>query len=258
MAQNVLVTGAYGQCGTAIIDHLDDREDYEFTYLNRSDRPADHPYGGHETVVADVTEYEAIRPAFDGQDAVVHLAGVTNEAPWPDILEANIVGAQNVYQAACEAGVQSVVFASTNHVVGGYEDEHAPEIYGPKSGIVIDHTDPIRPDSFYGVSNALGEALGRYYVAYEDAPSRCYALRIGNVSFAEDDYPDSDRLRAIWQSRRDFAHQVDCCLQDESVAFEVFYGVSDNDRRWFDLEHARATIGYRPRDNGETVDPSTN
>jgi len=249
---DVLVTGAYGQCGTAIIDHLDGRDDYRFTYLNRSDRPADHPYGGYDTVVGDVTEFDAIRPAFDGQDAVVHLAGITDEAPWSDVLEANVVGAYNVYEAACRAGVESVVFASTNHVVGGYEEEFAPEIYRPRSGVVIDHTDPVRPDSYYGVSNAFGEALGRFYVENREAPARCYALRIGNVSFEAEDYAESDRMKAIWQSRRDFAHQVDCCLQDRSVAFDVFYGVSDNDRRWFDIEHARARIGYTPRDNGET------
>jgi nucleoside-diphosphate-sugar epimerase len=252
MPRDVLVTGAYGQCGTAIIDHLHDREEYRFTYLNRSDRPADHPYGGHDTVVADVADFDAIRPAFEGQDAVVHLAALPNEGPWPEILESNIIGAYNVFEAARQAGVESIVFGSTNHVVGMYEEEYAPRIYQPEAGIVVDHTDPIRPDSYYGTSKAFGEALGRYYVeAADGAPSRFYALRIGNVSHEEEDYPDSDRLRAIWQSRRDFAHQIDCCLQDDSVTFDVFYGVSDNDGRWFDLEHARATIGYYPQDNGE-------
>jgi len=255
MPRDVLVTGAYGQCGTAIIDHLHDREEYRFTYLDRSDPPADHRCSGHETVVADVAEFDAIRPAFEGQDAVVHLAALSNEGPWPEILESNVVGAYNVFEAAERAGVESIVFASTNHVVGMYEADHAPEIYEPAAGIVVDHTDPIRPDSYYGTSKAFGEALGRYYAETGGGPSRFYALRIGNVSHEAEDYPDSDRLRAIWQSRRDFAHQVDCCLQDESVTFGVFYGVSDNDRRWFDLEHARATIGYRPQDNGEETGP---
>jgi hypothetical protein len=57
-------------------------------------------------------------------------------------------------------------------------------------------------------------------------------------------------MKAMWQSRRDFAHQIDCCLQDEDVAFDIFNGVSDNRRRWFDLKHARARIGYDPQDDG--------
>jgi hypothetical protein len=58
----------------------------------------------------------------------------------------------------------------------------------------------------------------------------------------------------MWQSRRDLAHLVDCCLRDESVSFDVFYGVSDNDRRWFDVDHAREVVGYDPEDDGETWD----
>jgi len=62
---------------------------------------------------------------------------------------------------------------------------------------------------------------------------------------------DLARMKAMWQSRRDFAHQVDCCLRDDTVSFDIFYGVSDNRRRWLDLEHARSVIGYDPRDDGE-------
>jgi hypothetical protein len=57
------------------------------------------------------------------------------------------------------------------------------------------------------------------------------------------------RLKSTWQSRRDFAHQIDCCLQDESVEFDIFSGVSNNHQRWFDLEHARIKIGYQPQDD---------
>lgn len=70
----VLLTGAYGRCGTATIDHIRDDGEYDWTYLNRSDRSDDDPSGGFDTVVADTEEYDAVRPAFDGQDAVVHLA----------------------------------------------------------------------------------------------------------------------------------------------------------------------------------------
>jgi len=276
---DVLVTGSYGQCGTAIIDHLDDEPDYDFTYLNRSDRPDGHPYGGHDTVLANVSDYEAMRPAFAGQDAVVHLAAYPGEAEWPVILENNVIGAYNALEAAREAEVETFVFGSTNHVVGMYELEHAPEIYEPQYGLVVDHTDPVRPDSFYGTSKAFGENLGRYYVENYEFPKRVYSLRIGNVSHAEYDSPygaveagggdgpepgtaaydrQVARMKAMWLSRRDFAHQVDCCLRDESVTFDVFYGVSDNRTRWFDLEHARSVIGYDPQDDGsEWTGPGT-
>lgn len=56
-------------------------------------------------------------------------------------------------------------------------------------------------------------------------------------------------MKATWQSRRDFAHQVDCCLRDDSVEYGVYSGVSDNDRRWYSIGNARAEIGCMAQDN---------
>ncbi|MFC4986530.1 MULTISPECIES: NAD-dependent epimerase/dehydratase family protein [Saliphagus] len=274
---DVLVTGSYGRCGTAIIDHLDDREEYDFTYLNRSDRDDDHPYGGYDTVVANVTDYEAMRPAFEGKDAVIHLAAYPHtDGEWGDVREPNVDGMYNALEAAREADVERFVFGSTNHVMGGYEEEHAPDLYDPGYGLVLDHTDAVRPDSYYGSTKAFGEDLGRQYVENFEYPQRFYALRICTVNGADYDHPYGDaeqgvedgkfergseeyrrtvaRMKATWQSRRDFAHEIECCLEDESVEFGIFSGVSDNDRRWFSLEHARSTLGYTPRDNGEEWD----
>ncbi|WP_276255948.1 NAD-dependent epimerase/dehydratase family protein [Halomontanus rarus] len=274
---DVLVTGAYGRCGTAIIDHLHDREEYDFTYYNRSDRPDDHPYGGYDTVGGDVADAETLRAACEGRDAIIHLAAYPyTEGDWSDVLEPNVIGMYNVLEAARDAEVESIVFGSTNHVMGMYEIEHAPELYSPGYGLVLDHTDPVRPDSLYGASKSFGEDLGRYYVESYEYPRRFYALRICTVNMPEYDHPYGDaesgvddgeferdseeyerwvaRMKATWQSRRDFAHQVDCCLQDDTVEFDVFSGVSANQRRWYDLEHARAVIGYDPQDDAEEWD----
>jgi len=274
---DVLVTGVYGRCGTAIIDHLHDRDEYEFTYYNRSDRPDDHPYGGYDTVVGDISDYDALREACEGKDAIVHLAAYPyTDGTWSDIFEPNVLGMYNVLEAARDATVESIVFGSTNHVMGMYEEELAPDLYERDHELVLDHTDPVRPDSYYGASKSFGEDLGRYYVEDFEYPKQFYALRICSVRMPEYDHPYGDaesgveegnwergsaeyeeqvaRMKATWQSRRDFAHQIDCCLQDDSVAFDIFSGVSDNRRRWYDLEHARARIGYDPQDDGEEWD----
>ncbi|MFC6614293.1 NAD-dependent epimerase/dehydratase family protein [Halopenitus salinus] len=274
---DVLVTGAYGRCGTAILDHLHDDPDHEFTYLNRSDRDEDHPYGGYDTVVADVADYEALRSACEGMDAVVHLAAYPFvDGEWNDVLEPNIVGTYNVLEAARDAGVGSVVFASTNHVMGMYEEEFAPELYEPDFDLELTHEDPVRPDSLYGTSKVFGEAIGRQYVENYEFPNQFYALRICSVRHEAYDHPYGDaeaaveegriergsaeyrrevnRMKATWHSRRDFAQLVDRCLRDDDVSFGIFSGVSDNDRRWFDIEHAREVLGYEPQDNAETWD----
>ncbi len=258
---DVLMTGANGTVGTAIADGLD----RGFATLDAA---------GEADYHADVADYEAIRPAFEGRDAVVHLAGyASTDATWEEALTNNVVGTANVLRAADDAGVDRVVFASSNHVVGMYEADHAPELYEPGYDLLIDHTDPIRPDSHYGASKACGEAFGRQYT--ENHGIRFLALRIGTVNDPGYDHPYGDaelgvergewergseaydrqvaRMKGTWLSRRDCASLVERCLSADR-RFEVLYGVSDNERRWFDIDHARAAVGYDPRDDGEEWD----
>ena len=271
---DVLMTGTYGRCGTAVIDHLHDDPAYDFTYFNRSDRPDDHPYGGYDTVVGDISDAAAVEAASEGQDALVHMAAYPyTDGEWSDVFEPNIVGMYNALEAARKQEIESFVFLSSNHVMGMYEREYSSQIYSGEADMVLDHTDPVRPDSFYGASKSFGEDLGRYYVENYEYPKQFYALRVCTVNMPEYDHPygdaeagiedgefergsdeyqrNVDRMKAMWQSRRDFAHQIRCCLEDDDVQYDVFYGVSDNSRRWFDIEHARARIGYRPQDDGE-------
>ncbi len=266
--KKVLLTGPYGRVGTAIIDHLSEKTEYKFTYLDRRDHEE------HETFVADIADYDAIRPAFDGHDVVIHLAGYPEtDGTWEEILENNIIGTYNVLEAAASASVRQFIFASSIHAVGMYENENKPEIYRPDFDLIVDHTAPHRPDSYYGASKCYGEDLGRYYLENYSHPTQFLALRICSVRSAEFDHPygdaelgviqgrwdrgseqyrrAADRLKATWQSRRDFADLVDRCLRSDEPDFDIFYGISDNDRRWVDIEHARETIGYEPQDNGE-------
>jgi NAD+ dependent glucose-6-phosphate dehydrogenase len=274
---DVLVTGSYGRCGTAIIDHFQDDADYTFMYLNRSDRPADHPYGEYNTHVADIADYDAIRPAFEGQDAVIHLAAYPyTDGDWADVFEPNVIGMYNVLEAVRETKVKTFVFGSTNHVMGEYEAEFAPDLYEPDHELLLDHTDPVRPDSYYGTTKSFGEDLGRYYIENHDYPTKFYGLRIctvqpknfdhpygpaeqqvktGDIERGSEEYERSvARMKAMWYSRRDFAHQIDCCLRDDSVTYDIFSGVSDNDCRWYSIQHARDVLGYEPQDNAEEWD----
>jgi NAD+ dependent glucose-6-phosphate dehydrogenase len=274
---DVLVTGPYGRVGTAIIDHLHDDPRYDFTYYNRSDRPDDHRYGGYDTIVADVADGDALREAAAGHDALIHLAGYPFvESTWDDVHDPNLVGMKNAMEAARGAEMETFVFASTNHVMGMYEEANAPEIYYPGHGMAIDRTDPVRPDSYYGTTKAFGEALGRQFSECYEYPTSFYALRICSLRMPEYDHPYGDaesmvddgetergsetyqetvaRMKGMWQSRRDFAHQIECCLEDDSVDYGIYSGVSDNDRRWYSIEHARSEIGYSPQDNGDEWD----
>ena len=283
-ARNVLVTGPYGEAGEAILEHLYGREEYEFTFLNRSDHPE------YETHVADVADYDAIRPAFDGQDAVVHLAAQSDAgAGLEEIVDPNIVGTDNVLRAMDDAGVEKLVYASSQRVMGLYEEDHAPALYEEDYPLTLDHESLPMPDGYYGASKEFGEHLCRLAVRRNTSVEQAYSLRISSVRTAEYDHPygdaergvdrgeedvlteddevwdqsqtgswerDSeryqemvDRLKATWTSQRDFAHLIECCLRVETVSYDVFYAVSDNAARWFDTDHAKAVLGYDPQDD---------
>lgn len=211
--------------------------------------------------VADIADLAAIEPAFAGVDAVVHLAGASAvKAHWEDVLPNNVIGTYNVFEAASRAGAERVVFASSNHVIGMYEIEHAPQLYDLEDERVYDHRVEIRPDSLYGVSKAFGEALGRHYV--DRRGLRVFCLRIGSVSDEDDsamrtkmssvsgrfDAGGRARMRAVWLSQRDCVHLIERCLEVEGVRWAVVYGISNNPRQFWDLSHARAVLGYSPRD----------
>lgn len=251
--KRVLITGASGQIGQILFDRLGDR--YEFTGLSR--READFP-----THVADISNLDAILPAFEDIDAVVHMAADPSpRAEWDSVLQANIAGTYNVYEASRRAGVGAVIFASSNHAHGMWEVDRGPSIYQAAAKPRLDHNSPYQPDSLYGWSKAAGEALGRHYS--DVFGIRVFNLRIGwlmkeddplNVSLAGEKVPPMGeaegraRACAIWLSHRDCAELIRCCLDADHVRYGVYYGISNNAGRFYDLSNAREEIGYQPRD----------
>jgi NAD+ dependent glucose-6-phosphate dehydrogenase len=258
MEDPVLLTGAEGRVGQAILSELSG--EYEWRLLDR-DPPTRETR--HEFVVADITDEEAVREAMAGVGAVIHLAGDPRpEAPWNSVLENNIDGTRNVLEAAVKTGVEKVAFASSNHAVGAYEtDERTPDLYRPHDDYRLDGTELPRPSNLYGVSKATGEVLGRYYHDEHDLSVVC--VRIGNLT---KNHPpkDYERGQAMWLSHRDCAHLFDRCLQAD-YDYEIVYGISDNDRKYYSIDRAREVLGYDPQDNsaefadeeGEGEDEST-
>ncbi len=241
MDEPVLLTGAFGQVGTAILERLGGN--YNWRLLDRNPPPDDVP---HETVIGDVTDSDTVAEAMEGVSAVIHLAGdPRSTAPWNSVLSNNIDGTYNVFEKAVEAGVERIAFASSNHVVGHFETDRKPEIYREESGVLLDGTELPRPGNLYGVSKATGELLGRYF--HDEYGIRVVCVRIGNVT-KQHPPADYERGQSMWLSYRDCAHLFDRCLQAE-YGFAIVYGISNNDRRYYSLEPAREILGYEPVDN---------
>ncbi|MFC7069145.1 NAD-dependent glucose-6-phosphate dehydrogenase Azf [Halobaculum lipolyticum] len=248
MDEPVLLTGAGGRVGRAILAGIG--EAYDWRLLDREPLAEEHlpsGVGADDVVVADVTDEEGVREAVAGVGAVVHLAGDPRpNAPWDSVLSNNIDGTQTVLAAAAEAGVDRVVFASSNHAVGAYEtDDRTPDMYRKDDEFRLNGTELPRPSNLYGVSKAAGETLGRYYHDHHDVSVAC--VRIGNLTKGHPP-KEYERGQAMWLSHRDCAHLFDRCLRAD-YDYEIVYGISDNDRKYYSIERARDVLGYDPQDN---------
>lgn len=228
--QRVLITGAAGTIGRSLRTGLRGR----YPILRLVDvAPQPPAEAGEEVMTIDLNDRSATEAVMKGVDMVVHLAAVVREGDFDNILTGNITTTYSVFEAARRAAVRRIIFASSHHVMGFYA---RGETVGPD--------DPVRPDSFYGVSKVFGEALGRLYADKYGLEVIC--LRIG--AFAE--RPTRPRHLSAWLSPRDCVQLVQRCLDVPAVGFVVVYGVSANTRRWW-KDDAAASLGYQPQDNAE-------
>ena len=191
------------------------------------------PAAGEEAVAAALENTSEVDALVAGCDAVVHLGGISVEGPFEPILQANVVGVWNLYEAARRHGVKRVVFASSNHITGFY-----------KQSETITPLDPVRPDGHYGLSKAWGENVARFYFDRYGIESVC--LRIGS-SFPE---PKDRRMLATWLSYDDLERLVVAALTAPAVGFSIVYGMSDNTTTWWNNASA-AHLGFRPQDSSE-------
>jgi uronate dehydrogenase len=205
-----------------------------FPGLVLSDRvPPKDLQPGEKFEPADLTRPEDVARVLKGAHGVLHFGGHSVEGSWDQILNANIIGCYNLFEAARKVGVRRVVFASSNHAVGFYRRSHK---IGPNV--------TVRPDSRYGVSKAFGEALGSLYADKHGMAVTC--LRIGNVG----PRPLDVRRLSIWISPKDIVQLFRIGLEHPDIRFEILYGASDNAAAWWDNSRA-FELGYRPSGKGE-------
>ena len=226
----ILMTGAAGGLGRAMRDRLK----ANCTVLRLSDRMEFGAAQAHEEIIlADLADADAVLAMVQDVDAVVHFGGISVEGPFGPILQANILGAYNLYEAARKQGTRRIVFASSNHVTGYYRQSET-----------ITADQPPRPDGLYGVSKAFGEDLSRFYFDRYGIETAC--VRIGS-SFPE---PKDRRMLATWLSYDDLHRLITACLTTPMLGHSIIFGMSDNAVIWWDNSRARH-IGYLPKDSSD-------
>lgn len=228
--RTIAMTGAAGGVGRMLRPLLGER--YTLRLSDRTDPPGD--LADNETwVTADLADPAAVAEALEGADGVIHLGGQSVEADFQTVKGPNIDGLYNLFEGCRTAGVGRVIFASSNHAVGFYPRTR-------KIGV----EEPVRPDGYYGVSKAFGEAMGSLYA--DKFGLRVMSIRIGNVA----ERPADKRRLSIWLHPEDLAQLCVIGLEHPALHHAIVYGASHCERAWWDNGPAFA-LGYRPKHSAE-------
>jgi uronate dehydrogenase len=247
--KRVFIVGGAGRVGTTIRKRL--AEKYAFTGIDAE--PGDEP----ELAAGDARDLATLEAAFEGQDTVIYLPNMNREpGTWESGYENDLPAIRNTFEAAQRNGVKRVIFASSNRVTEKYEHNYpySAIVRGELQGLdpanipYISSTTPVRPQGPYGFVKVFGETLGRWYSDQYGLSVIC--LRIGR--FTGSDEPQDVRQLSVLVTPRDLTHLVDRCITaPEDVGFAIFYAVSNNKWRIWDISEAQRLIGYEPQDNAE-------
>jgi uronate dehydrogenase len=227
----ILITGASGGLGTLLRKSIASMTHF----LRISDvKKLTAAAPSEEIVLCDLADADAVLTMTHNVDMVIHMGGAVGaELPFKEILEANVIGSKNLYEACRKNGVKRVIWGSSTHAVGFYSRTQN-----------IDASAMPRPDSLYGVSKVFGEAMAQYY--WDKFKLESVSVRIGSC-FPK---PTDRRMLTTWLSYPDFVHLIESCLRAPRVEHTIVYGVSNNDSQLYDNRMA-AHLGFRPRDNAE-------
>ncbi len=220
----ILITGAAGSVGSTLVKGMKDR--YSIRGLDRQ------PMAGIEdAIIGDVADLDLVRQVTKDMDAVVHLTGVDHE--WEGVLQSNLIGTYNIFEACRLNGVRRIVYASRAGVLGPYPQN------------IMRTIDMIpRPVGHYTVSKVFGEAMGYSYSSRYDI--EFVGVRIGNFNRTR---PQTEHPHHL--SHGDAVRVFERAIIHPNVKYEVVFGVSDSNWPMYDLDHGRLAIGYYPQDRSE-------
>ncbi|MEU7611702.1 NAD(P)-dependent oxidoreductase [Micromonospora sp. NPDC049204] len=231
LPRRVVVTGATGKLGRAVVAHLR-AVGVDVLAVDRAGGRDPRDVAG-EFLLADLTDYGQVVEAFTGGadehaggvDAIVHLAAV----PAPGLrsnattFANNSAATYNVFAAARAAGIKRVVWASSETVLGLPFDTPPP--YAP-----VDEEYAPRPESTYSLNKALEEEMARHFCRW-DPELVMVGLRFSNVMDVEDYAPfpsfDADPQARRWNlwgyiDARDGAQAVERALAHDRPGADVF------------------------------------
>jgi nucleoside-diphosphate-sugar epimerase len=241
----VLVIGASGYLGGFVADRLH-KAGYRLRGFDRVPAPENRPFD--EFVVGDITRYDDVRRAMEGQEAAVHLVALVRgrlEQPLERFIDVMVKGTWFVAEAGAAAGITRLVSVSSIAAIG------APPIV---DGLVGEDQLPNSggADLYYQLSKWLGEEIGR---AYGQARSLSVVHLRPGVIAGDGANPDPSppvSPRRHWFNYvdpRDVAQAVEGALLSSSVRQSSYFVVADHPQGVYDISAARRDLGYTPAHN---------
>jgi nucleoside-diphosphate-sugar epimerase len=225
----IAVTGGTGGIGRAV-EALALERGHSVVSIDRIVPLEPRSHSRRQFVLADVSDYEALVAAFDGCDALVHMAAIPAPGRHPDqvVHNNNVVGSYNALRAAVERGIMRICQASSVNAIG-LSFSRAPRFdYFP-----VDEAHPNYTEEPYSLSKWICEqqadAFARRHSAIRIASMRFHwVVPERAMSAAQFGFATEEAAKHLWAyTRRDAA--ADACLLSLEASFsghEVFYIVA--------------------------------
>eukprot|EP01130_Rhizamoeba_saxonica_P009849 TRINITY_DN4020_c2_g2_i1.p1 TRINITY_DN4020_c2_g2~~TRINITY_DN4020_c2_g2_i1.p1 ORF type:complete len:295 (+),score=55.10 TRINITY_DN4020_c2_g2_i1:2-886(+) len=281
------ITGAVGNLGHKLVDHIvgltydllliDIAENTEMLTRWKTINP------DINFIAANLCEYESYNE-LEGMDILIHFAGYSSERINWDLSVDNASMCFNIFDAAVKAGVKKIIYASSNHAVGGYWNDGTVQVnelktnlsHKPGTKYTISATNGL-DSTPYGSSKIFGERYGKMLVD-SGALQAFYAIRIG-ACFPDNEEPhllaamkeevfgsvieqqtsnnheldDANVvllwLQNMWLSDYDFTRLFHAAIESDCKGFHIFNGVSNNEGMKWDLSNVQDLLGYNPKDD---------
>jgi len=226
--KRILLTGGTGKLGRACVRDL---LDHGYDVVNAD--IAGERFQISPFVRVDLTDFGQVVELLSGQtdenrgtfDAIVHLAAIPAPGMFANnaTFKNNVPATYNVFEAARQAGIRNVVFASSETVLGLPFDTPPP--YVP-----VDEEYFPRPETAYSLGKLVDETTAAQFCRW-DPELKMAGLRFSNVMDPEDyaEFPsfDADANKRKWNlwgyiDARDGAQMVRKALEADFKGFEPF------------------------------------
>jgi len=226
----IVLTGASGRLGSYLREPLSkitkklvstDKEDIGNTLRNEVFKKLN------------MKNFKEVNKILKKTDLIIHFGAYSNEGPFQEILDSNILGTYNIWKSAKRNKIKRIIFASSIHSVGMY-----------RANETINHKVMHKPDTFYGLSKCFGENLAQMY--WDKCGIECLTIRI--LSCAK---VTSKRSLSTWLSYDDLIRIVIQSTKIKKLGFEIIYGVSNNKRLNVDNTNATRKLKINIKDNAE-------